>query len=85
MALSLIASVQVPFGVENNDAKLVVVGVKPVGGFAGLKSAAKVPVNGAEPVANDVAEAELITVFVKLSPEPPRALIRFCARSAISG
>ena len=42
-----------------------------------MKSAAKVPVNGAEPVPNETAEAELIIVFVKLSPEPPRPLTRF--------
>jgi hypothetical protein len=40
-------------------------------------SAANVPVNGATPVARDVAEVELIVVFVKLSPDPPLAFTRF--------
>ncbi len=42
-----------------------------------MKSAAKVPVNGAPPVPNETADAELIVVFVKLSPDPPRLFTRF--------
>ncbi len=42
-----------------------------------MASAANVPVNGAAPVPNDVTDPELITVFVKLSPELPLPLTRF--------
>ena len=64
--------------VANRGVNVVAVGAKPVGeGAARLPSAINVPVNGTAPVAKDVVDAELITVFVKLSPEPPLPLTRF--------
>ncbi len=76
-ALSLIASVHVPFPVPNNAGKLAVVGVYLVGGFSALASGANVPVKGVPAVPNETTDDELITVFVKLSPEPPLLLTRF--------
>ena len=77
-ALSLQANVQVPLGTVNNAANEAVVAVYPVGAKApNDASAAKVPVNGAVLLDKGVADAELITVLVKLSPDPPSEFTRF--------
>src|SRR5688572_2711086 len=75
-AKSAIASLQVPFGTENKLLKFGTFEAKIEGPHPIFPSAAKVPVNGAAPVANDVEEVELIVVFIKLSPDPPLAPTR---------
>src|SRR5687767_196071 len=63
--------VQLPFGTVNRLENTVVFETKLVDPTPFTASAAKVPLNGGVPVARETADAELIFVFVKLSPLPP--------------
>src|SRR5438105_1225155 len=66
-ALSDTYSFQVPFGFKPLKIPNAADAVDDVSGL-------KVPVNGAVPEEIAVAEDELITVFIKLSPVPPLRL-----------
>jgi hypothetical protein len=77
LAASRMANVQFPPVTEYRDAHVVTFDRLAVGPTPFTASAANVPVNGAVPVESDVDEAELIVVFVKLSPPPPRWFTRF--------
>src|SRR5215212_4859669 len=77
-AASLIDNTQPPFGTEYNPEKTVTFEVYPTEAVIAVPAeGANVPVNGATPAPMPVTPVELITVLVKLSPEPPTWLIKF--------